>query len=217
MSGLFISIEGVDGSGKSSLINRLSADIKRQGFTVVLTREPGGTPVAESIRQLVLNPAEQLVSMAELLLFYAARSQHVETVIKPALKGHSVVICDRFIDASIAYQGRDEALDESIFVQLNDWCVKDCLPDVTLLLDLPITMANQRLSKRQYINDFDSQSLAFHEQVRRRYLDLARINQERIKVVDAQHSIAQVVRTSMKFVRPGLQRLKQTKVNHGLD
>ncbi len=166
MTGHFISFEGIDGAGKSTHIAALQAAFAAQGHTVTLTREPGGTPLAEQLRALVLNAP--MDAMTEALLVFAARRDHVQQVIRPALARADVVLCDRFTDATFAYQGGGRGFDLAVLTQLEHWVQggPDLLqPELTLWFDLPPEVAAQRLQQARTPDKFEAQSQAFFEQV----------------------------------------------------
>ena len=161
--GRFITLEGIDGAGKSSHIDRLCAWLRERGQEVVVTREPGGTPLAESLRQLVLH--EPMDALTETLLVFAARRDHLMHHIEPALARGATVLCDRFTDASFAYQGGGRGFDHQILVQLEAWVQQGRQPDLTLWLDLPPATAAQRRAAVRAPDRFETQDLAFFERV----------------------------------------------------
>jgi dTMP kinase len=166
MSGLFISFEGIDGAGKSTHIQRLAQIFKAQGRAVTLTREPGGTPLAEQLRQLILNAP--MDAMTEALLVFAARRDHIQNVIAPALDRGEVVLCDRFTDATFAYQGGGRGFDLQILSVLEQWvqgAPNMLQPTMTIWFDLPAVVAAQRLSMARVPDKFESQPVAFFESV----------------------------------------------------
>ncbi len=190
MAGLFISFEGIEGSGKSTQVGLLAEALRTQGYEVVVTREPGGTPLGQVLRRLLLEPREtSLAPGAELLLMLADRVQHIQEVIAPALQGGKIVISDRFVDSTTAYQGYGRGIALDLLVQLNAFTCGQYLPDVTLLLDLPVADGLQRAGQRQRsatgTDPFEAESLDFHERVRMGFLAVARANPTRIQVVDA--------------------------------
>ena len=192
-----ITCEGIEGSGKSTQILLLADHLRHQGRDVVVTREPGGCPIADAIRRILLDPCnQQLCANAELLLYAAARAQHVEEVIRPALNKDAIVLCDRYIDATIAYQGFGRGLDLSLIQQLNQVASVGLLPDLTLLFDLPVAVGLSRALARNAVaveneGRFEAESLAFHERVRAGYL-LGANQEERFSIVDATGSPEQV-------------------------
>lgn len=187
MRGYFISVEGGDGSGKSTQINKIEAHLRAKGLEVVLTREPGGTPIAEKIRALILDPANSaLTARAEMLLYAAARAQHVEEKILPALAEGKTVLCDRFVDSSIAYQGYGRGLGEAV-AAVNTIATGGKAPDLTIFLDIsPIAgMARKQQQDGHALDRLEQESLAFHERVYEGYLRLAAENPSRIAKIDA--------------------------------
>lgn len=190
MSGLFITIEGIEGSGKTTLAGLIGAHIARAGRGVLVTAEPGGSAVGEAVREIVLHLSELILDKAELLLFEAARAQHVDAVIRPALEAGSVVICDRFTDSSLAYQGYARGLDLAEVASINAYATSGLRPDVTLLLDLP---AQTGLARQSKIDRISSQDAAFHGSVRNGFLALAKAEPERFVVIDATRDIDSVL------------------------
>ena len=191
--GKFITVEGVEGVGKSTNVDFLAAAIKAQGFDVVCTREPGGTPMAERIRQMLLEHGEEpLPDIAELLLFFAARSLHISNTIRPALDAGKWVICDRFTDASRAYQGSGRGLDMQRINLLADWVQEDLQADMTLLLDAPAEIGMQRAEQRGATDRLESEQISFYKRIRAAYLALAKANPERFVVVDAARPLQDV-------------------------
>lgn len=190
-AGRFLVFEGPEGSGKSSQARRLADDLRAAGHDVVLTREPGGTPLAEALRALVLDPAEGAAGMSaatESLLFTAARADHVDRVIRPALAAGKIVICDRFVGSTLAYQGGGRGLDLDALRAAQVIATGGLRPDLTLLLDLP---AAEGLARRfadrngDGLNRLDEESTAFHERVRETYLTLAAADPDRWSIVSA--------------------------------
>ena len=191
--GKFITVEGIEGVGKSTNIDFLSGLIEKEGIEVVRTREPGGTPMAERIRGLLLEHGEEsLPDTAELLLFFAARSLHVTNTIRPALEAGKWVVCDRFTDASRAYQGDGRGLDMDRINTLASWVQEGLAPDVTLLLDAPADIGMGRAEKRGATDRLESEQISFYERVREGYLRLARSEPERFAIIDASQPLAAV-------------------------
>jgi len=191
--GNFISVEGIEGTGKSTNIDFLTGLIEKQGFEVVRTREPGGTPMAEKIRQLLLNhDQEDLPAIAELLLFFAARSLHLRNTIIPALQQGKWVVCDRFTDASRAYQGSGRGLDLDRIERMAEWVQEGTEPDMTLLLDAPAEIGMERAAARGKGDRMDNEELAFYQRVRTGYLTLADMHPDRFAVVDASRPLPEV-------------------------
>ncbi|NND58745.1 MAG: dTMP kinase [Gammaproteobacteria bacterium] len=200
--GRFITVEGIEGVGKSTNIGFIRRLIEQAGFDVVVTREPGGTPLAEQIRDIVLRTEHDLPSQTEMLLMFAARSANVCTQIRPALDAGSWVLCDRFTDATIAYQGYGRGVDIETIMTLAQVVHGDLWPDLTLLLDTPVETGLGRAAKRSAPDRFESEQLEFFNRVRAGYLELAR--SERIELVDASVSLEQVQQQIAAIIEPYL-------------
>ncbi len=183
----FVTFEGIEGSGKTPQIRRLSELLKAKGTPHLVTREPGGTPLANEIRALLLSPREEAVQPAtELLLYEAARAQHVRAVILPALAEGTAVLCDRFCDATLAYQGFSRGIDASRVEWLNAFAAAGAVPDLTVLLDVTPEEGFRRIAGRgRMLDRLEGESLAFHRQVREGYLGLYRRHPDRIVLVEA--------------------------------
>ncbi len=193
MTGLFITLEGPEGAGKSTNREYLAQRLRDHGLDVVLTREPGGTPLAESIRELLLAPADEpMNSDAELLLVFAARAQHLAQVIRPALERGAVVLCDRFTDATYAYQGGGRGLSTQRIEQLESFVQGEMRPDLTLVFDLPVEVGLSRAAARGRLDRFEQEGLGFFEAVRNTYLRRAGQDRQRYRIVDAGQSLAAV-------------------------
>jgi dTMP kinase len=198
MRGRLITFEGPEGSGKSTQIQRLAAYLRAAGREVLLTREPGGTRLAERIRSLVREETDDPpVSRSEVLLFLAARAQLVSTVIKPALAQGQWVLCDRFTDSTLAYQGYGRGLNLSLLKVFNAFAAEDLKPDLTLLLDVPPAVSRARLAARQAATDTTADRIeeageAFHTRLRDGFLDLARAEPDRFVLIDATRSSEEV-------------------------
>lgn len=201
--GRFITFEGGEGSGKSTQARLLAESLKKRHIPVVHTREPGGTSIAESVRKVLLNPASRIAPLTELLLYEAARAQHLAEVVVPALRAGRTVICERYTDATEAYQGYGRGLDLRAIKTLNAIATERLLPDLTFLLDVPVTRGlpaarglAKRLSRRAPRANggdrMERESAVFHGRVRRGYLRLARTNPRRIRVIPWGGSIEQV-------------------------
>ena len=193
--GLFVTIEGIEGSGKTTLARALEKELEAQGLDVVVTVEPGGDRVGESIRTLVLDSSNDISDRGELLLFEAARAQHTDKVIRPALQRGAVVICDRFADSSTAYQGYARGIDLDTVRMLNDYATGGLTPGLTILLDLP---APDGLERQQTTDRFSAETVAFHEAVRKGYLSLAAEEPGRFVVIDAGMDPSAVLRRAMQ-------------------
>ena len=184
--GYFISFEGGEGAGKSTQIRRLAERLQAAGHDVVLTREPGGSPGAEAIRELLVNgAADRWSPVSEALLMSAARRDHLERVIRPALERGAIVLCDRFADSTRAYQGAGGAVDLDFIASLERFVVEGTRPRLTLILDLPVAEGLARAGARGGEARFESKGLAFHERLRAAYLDIARSEPDRCEVIDA--------------------------------
>lgn len=193
MTGLFITLEGPEGAGKSTNREYLALQLRAAGLDVVLTREPGGTPLAERIREVLLAPSDEPMNAdAELLLMFAARAQHIAQVIRPALLRGAVVLCDRFTDATYAYQGGGRGLPVERIATLERFVQGDLQPHLTLIFDLPIEVGLARASARGRLDRFEQEGRAFFDAVRSAYLARAATDTERYRIVDASQSLAEV-------------------------
>jgi dTMP kinase len=206
--GCFITFEGGEGAGKSTQIRRLAERLRADARDVVLTREPGGSPGAESIRELLLNGAvDRWSPLTEALLMNAARRDHIERVIAPALARGAVVLCDRFADSTRAYQGAGGAVDAAVIAQLERAVVGEMRPDLTLIFDLPVAEGLRRaLSRNGGEERFEAKGEAFHERLRAAYLDIARSEPDRCVVIDAAASLDTVEAAIATAVAPRLDR-----------
>ena len=199
MKGKFITFEGIDGAGKSSHVEWLAEWLRGQGKTVLVTREPGGTELGEKLRTLLLNDPMHLET--ETLLMFAARREHLAKLIEPALARGDWVVCDRFSDATYAYQGGGRGLDRSKFLALEHWVHAHVQPDLTLLFDLPLDVARERIALASRVLDrFEQERAEFHERVRLAYLERAHANPSRIRVVDANNSLDNIRKTLEQVV-----------------
>jgi dTMP kinase len=191
--GFFISLEGSEGAGKSTQNKRIVEWLSKQGSTVVETREPGGTIVSEQIRRVLLDTRNAgLNATAELLMMFAARSQLVQEVILPALAEGKVIVCDRFADASYAYQGGGRELGAETVAVLEKLVLKDLQPDLTLLFDVPVELGMKRVAGRGEADRFEIESIRFFERVRNAYLERAVANPHRFRIIDASQDEDQV-------------------------
>jgi len=203
MRGLFVTFEGSEGSGKSTQIRTLAEFLREQGYGVVLTREPGGTPIGDQVRRILLDHAnEKMHPRTEVLLFLASRAQHVEELIRPALKAGKIVLCDRYADSTLAYQGygRGENVDQ--LRRLIDYATGGLWPDLTFWLDLPVEEGLARLNNK---NRLDSEALAFHKRVREGYKRLAQAEPHRWVRIDGTLTRAEIQEQIRKIL---LERLK---------
>ena len=206
--GLFITFEGIEGCGKTTQLRRLATVLRDAARPVLVTREPGGCPIADAIRAILLDRTNQLMApRTELLLYAAARAQHVEEIIVPALAEGQIVLCDRFSDATVAYQGYGRGLAPELIVDLNAFAAGSLVPDLTVLLDFPPEIGLDRARRRNSGSSgpdesrFEEESLEFHRRVRDGYLALAKKHQ-RFRVVDAQGSEDQVAARIRTVVAP---------------
>jgi len=201
----FITLEGGEGAGKTTNLSYIADYLRQKNITVVVTREPGGTVIAEKLRHLLLDKdSEAISSQAELLLMFAARAQHIKHVIAPALAQGHWVLCDRFTDATYAYQGGGRQLDTAAIEWLEDFVQASLQPDMTLLFDAPVTIGLTRAKKRAALDRFEAEQLDFFENVRNAYLQRANQYPERIKIIDAARSLTDV-QTSLTRLLDQLQ------------
>ena len=193
MKGLFISIEGPDGSGKSTQIENIRKFFADKNIEIVFTREPGGTPIGERIREIILdNSFKEMDYMTEAMLYAASRAQHVAQIIRPALEAGKVVVCDRFVDSSIAYQGYGRHLGEAVAV-INSYAVKECMPDVTFLLKVDPDVGKTRIKANRETEDrLEHEKMAFHREVFEGYLELEKQYPGRIVGIDASMGIEEI-------------------------
>lgn len=189
--GIFITIEGPDGSGKSTQIENIKRFFDAKNIPMVFTREPGGTAIGERIRSIILdNNCSEMTDLAEALLYAASRAQHVEEVIKPALEQGKIVICDRFVDSSLAYQGYGRHLGDKVRV-INNYAIDGCIPDITFLLKLDPSVGKHRI--REDMQDrLEHEKIAFHQEVYKGYLELEKKYPDRIFGIDATRGIDEI-------------------------
>jgi len=197
--GFFITLEGIEGCGKSTQTRLLAEYLEGRGYEVTVTREPGGTAIGKRIRAVLLDPdSKGITGLTELLLYSADRAQHLAEVVEPALAAGGVVVCDRFTDATVAYQGYGRGLDIGLIETLTGIATAGCRPDMTLLLDLPVEKGLARAIGRNDENGahhearFEQEALEFHEKVRQGYLHIYTCEQDRVKVLDAEGSVDEV-------------------------
>jgi len=208
---MFITLEGIEGSGKTTLIDYIVKFLNRKGVSYLTTREPGGTLIGSQIRTILLAPDNRALSpVAELLLYVADRTHHLETCVKPALDEGKIVICDRYYDATMVYQGFARGLDTNMIAQLHALCCENLMPDMTFLLDLPPEIGLKRAWKQ--INNgnrnltetrFENETLNFHRKVREGYLQLAQNEPDRFFVIDAKQDIdnvCEIVANTLSFL-----------------
>jgi dTMP kinase len=193
MRGKLITVEGGEGVGKSTNLAFIQQQLESAGVDLVVTREPGGTEVAEKIRELLLTPSDEpICELSELLLVFAARAQHLEQLIKPALERGAWVLCDRFIDATYAYQGGGRAMDLNVIAALEQLVLSDIKADMTLLLDLPVEVGMARARARAELDRFEQEQMSFFEAVRSAYLARAQADPNRVVIIDAAPALEQV-------------------------
>jgi dTMP kinase len=206
--GLFLTLEGAEGVGKSTNIEYITQYLERRGIEYVLTREPGGTALAEKIRDLLLAVHEEPMSeLTELLLVFAARAQHLDKVIQPALSKGKWVVCDRFTDATFAYQGAGRGLSVETIGQLQLLVQGELRPDLTLILDLDPEIGLARASNRGELDRFELEQQSFFRHVRQSYLDIAQAEPERCKVIDASKPLTDVKLDLLAALEQGLSRI----------
>jgi len=204
VTGLFITLEGPEGAGKSTNRDYLAERLRHEGIEVVLTREPGGTPLAERIREVLLAPGEEQMNPdTELLLVFAARAQHLAEVIRPALARGAVVICDRFTDSTYAYQGGGRGLSLERIATLETFVQGDLRPDLTLVFDLPVEVGLARAAARGRLDRFEQEGQAFFEAVRQAYLQRAHREPQRYSLLDAAQPL-EAVQRAIDALLPGI-------------
>lgn len=190
MKGTFITVEGPDGAGKTTQLQLLNDVLKEKGYNVMMTREPGGTRVGNEIRSLILNPDfEEMKEMTEILLYAASRAQHVEELIRPALEAGTIILCDRFVDASLAYQGYGLGHPIDLVRQINDSATGGLAPDRTYLFDLTVTDSKKRMMDRGALDRIEQRDDAFRARVYNGFKQIAASDPERVQIVQANRSI----------------------------
>ncbi|MFZ1576673.1 MAG: dTMP kinase [Chromatiaceae bacterium] len=200
--GRFITLEGIEGAGKSTQVALIQATLEQLGLSVMLTREPGGAPIAERLRQILLDPdCRGMSADAELLLVFAARAEHLAKIIRPALERGDWVVCDRFTDASYAYQGGGRGLDPARIAVLEGFVQGELRPDLTLLFDLPVTLGLERASKRSDPDRFEGETARFFTGVRAAYLARAQAEPGRMRLIDASAPLDQVSQAVTAAIR----------------
>jgi len=215
MKGLFITFEGIDGCGKSTQRDLLAQELERHGFEVLTTREPGGTPIGEEIRKILVSDASvHIASTTELLLYVAARAQHVAELIKPALEAGRIVISDRYTDSTVAFQGHGRRLDLEMIDELNRFATSGLKPDLTIVFDLDPATARARVGSRPMgglLGAFDEQHSEFHERMRQGYLKMADAEPSRVRVVNAAGSVEQTHAEVVSIVVSMLKEVQSAK------
>lgn len=201
MPGIFITLEGPEGSGKSTQARRLSHYLKKKGLGTLVSQEPGGTKIGLKIRKILLSPTNKgMEAMAELFLYLAIRAQHVEEVIRPALRERKVVISDRFLDATVAYQSDGRGLDRDLVNKLNGLVTNKLRPDLTILLDIEIPQGMERARGKGRGDRIEQEKAEFHQRVREGYLRLSREEPERIKKIKVENSIEKIQTKIRQYV-----------------
>jgi len=201
--GKFITFEGPEGSGKTSVIVAVKEYLEKEGYSLLTTREPGGIKIAEDIRKIILDKENtEMDARAEALLFAASRSQHFHEKILPALNNHDLILCDRFIDSSLAYQGHARGLGIDEVYELNKFGIGNTLPDLTLFIDVPPSVGLKRVfSNSRKVDRLDLETLKFHEKVYEGYMIIAEKYKNRFKVVDGTKTVEEVIQDSLKIIK----------------
>jgi dTMP kinase len=203
-TGLLVTFEGIEGSGKSTQIELTRAYVEERGYPCVVTKEPGGCPLGEEIRGFLLDRGDLRIDpMAELFLIEAARAQHVAEVIRPALVDGRMILCDRYTDATIAYQGYARGLDITVIAQMNQWATGGLMPQCTIMLDCPVEVGMARAKGE---DRFEREDHRFHQQVREGYLRIAREEPQRVKVVSGMGEQTAIQEEIRRIIRPLLNR-----------
>jgi dTMP kinase len=200
--GYFFTFEGIDGCGKSTQLSRVADALRARGTPCLVTREPGGPPVSEKIRAILISPENaQMRPETECLLYLAARAQHVQTVIKPAIDNGKIVLCDRFEQATFAYQGHGRGLDAALLRDINSFATGGVSPDMTFIFDIPVELSRERLSKIGKGKDrMESEGARFFERVRAGYLEAAAGNPEKIKLLDGSKDIDELTKEVLGII-----------------
>jgi len=201
MKGFFITFEGPDGSGKSSVATAIYESLKAKNIDVIHTREPGGIDISEQIRNIILDPKnEAMDAKTEALLYAASRRQHLVEKVLPALKENKVIICERFLDSSLAYQGYGRNLGFDDVLSINNFAIEDCYPDLTIYLDVDEQVGLDRIIDRDFKDRLDQESIDFHHRVALGYKEVLKRFKDRIVVVDASQNKEKVIEDSLKIV-----------------
>ncbi|MGL4699225.1 MAG: dTMP kinase [Apilactobacillus waqarii] len=214
MAGKFITFEGTDGAGKTTILNMVLDYLKEEmGDKLVTSREPGGNPIAESIREVILDRKNvDMDKRTEALLYAAARRQNIEQTVKPAIADNKLVICDRYLDSSIAYQGGGREIGEDAINKMNQFATEGFLPDLTIYFNLPVEEGLKRIAKNRAedeVDRLDVETIDFHNRVHAAYQRLAKANPKRIKSVDATQSIDAVYQNVLEILQPYLNEFKK--------
>lgn len=200
---MFITFEGIEGSGKSTQLNKCAEMLKTEGFDIIVTKEPGGTDLGKIMREWLLNPSTSFSHRySELLLFIADRCEHVEGIIKPALKEKKIVLCDRFKDSTLAYQLAGRQGNSDLIHTLNS--MVDIEPDLTLLFDCDVKTGLHRAKSRAKLDRFEYENIQFHKRIHKKYLDIAAENPERVQIINANESIDNVFKNTLSLLKNSL-------------
>jgi len=203
MTGQFITLEGGEGAGKTTCLKHVENRIVQAGIDLCVTREPGGTRTGEKIREILLDRGNiDILDETELMLMFAARAQHLNELIRPSLAANCWVLCDRFTDATYAYQGGGRGISDERIAELEQWVQQGLKPDLTLLLDLPVKVGLQRAGQRSTPDRFESENIAFMERMRSSYLDIARREPDRVKIIDSAQSLDNVLQQIDHVLNP---------------
>ena len=197
---MFITFEGIEGSGKSSLIAQLKKYFKSSKLEAFFSKEPGGTDLGKEIRKILLNPKYSFDPTSELLLLLADRAEHVQKIIRPNLQKNKLIFCDRYLDSTLAYQGSGRNLDKKIIKKMFK-ALDFPIPDLTILLDVPVQIGLSRARKRNKLDRFEKEDLNFHENVRRSYLDLAKNDSSRIVLFDSSISEEELFKKAVNLIK----------------
>ncbi|EKE04709.1 MAG: Thymidylate kinase [uncultured bacterium] len=197
--GLFITFEGIDGSGKSTQLNKVAEFLKEKNIDCIITRDPGGTDLGSKLRNILLNYEGKIYPLCELFLYLADRAQHVDEKIIPALNSGTVVLCDRYIDSTIAYQGYARGLNIEELVSLNNFATHTLWPDLTLIFDINPEISLKRVGDNK--DRLESESINFHKKVREGYLELAKQHPSRIKIINSNQSIEDIYKDVMQIIK----------------
>jgi dTMP kinase len=208
MAGVFITFEGIDGCGKSTQLRLLASELRVRGVNVITTREPGGTTLGQRLRAALLDVKEQVDPLAELLVFAADRAHHVRTLLRPALAENKIVMSDRYADATVAYQGAGRGFKPDLIQEIVQLATEGLTPDLTLVFDLSVPESAVRTRRRvaaKHSDRLDSEDVEFHLRVRNAYLEIAKANPERVRVIDARGSVKETQQLVMEIVIPFLE------------
>jgi len=208
MAGAFITFEGIDGCGKSTQLRLLASELRVRGLEVVTTREPGGTTLGQRLRAALLDVQEEVDPLAELLVFAADRAHHVRTLLLPALDTNQIVLSDRYADATVAYQGGGRGFEPALIQEIVQLATGGLMPDLTLLFDLSVAESAVRTRRRvasKNTDRLDSEDVEFHTRVRNAYLEIAKAEPERFRVIDARGAVQETHQMVMDIVMPFLQ------------